>query len=314
MTTLHTDSSSPSRAASSSAEANAALLRRYWPEANANGLLCVVDGYHHADVVSHPPASVCAEPLRGLDAYKAFVEAHFYTAFPDLKTTIENLVADGDMVGLRVTASGTNTGPIMGAPATGRPVVFSGMELFRVRSGRIAEQWGEFDGPSILQQLGLMPGAAAPSPGQDPAAPEPPDFARPEASSAGRAANVASIRRFYELFNQHDLSTVEQICTPGVLVHHGAMAQDLASAVAFAEQFFTAFPDAHNEIELIVADDATVLTRGVFTGTQQGAFLHLAPTGRQVTMSWMCFNRMEAGRIAERWVEQDTLRLLQQLS
>jgi steroid delta-isomerase-like uncharacterized protein len=141
------------------AHTNAAIIRRYWPEANAAGLLSVVDRYHAPDVISHPPASASPEPLVGLDAYKRFVVEHFYGTFPDLQTTIHDLVADDDLVGVRVTAAGTHSGPMLGMPPTGKHIEFSGAELFRIRDGRIVEQWGEFDGIAILQQLGVMPQA-----------------------------------------------------------------------------------------------------------------------------------------------------------
>jgi predicted ester cyclase len=231
---------------------NAALMRRYWPEANEHGLLSIVDRYVAPDVVSHPPASASPEPLVGRDAYKRFVEAQFYGNFPNLKTTIEDLIADGEFVGLRVTASSSR-------------VRFSGMELFRLRDGRIIEQWGEFDGVAVAQQLGLMP-------------------------------------------------TWEMPRLLAAVNGHATDARDVQSTMALGGQYVQAFPDAHNEVDTVLSDGAAVLTRGVFTGTHRGDFMGMPATGKRVRMTWMVYDRMSGGRIAERWVEQDAVGLLQQLA
>jgi len=285
---------------------NVELMRRYWPEANAHGLLSIVDHYVATDVISHPPASASPAPLVGLAAYKRFVTDQFYGVFPDLQTTVHDLVADGDLVGLRVTAAGTHTGSLMGAPPTGRRVSFSGMELFRLRDGRIVEQWGEIDAIEMLQQLGLMPASDV-----RPTAAEA-QARNGQTRPASREENAATVRDFHERFNQHDLSGVGALCDD-VVIHHGAQLQDLATALRFADSFLDAFADGRNEIHAMLADDNAVLTRGVFKGQHNGDFMGVPPTGRQVTMTWMTFDRMHGGRIAERWAEQDTLGLLQQL-
>jgi predicted ester cyclase len=129
-----------------------------------------------------------------------------------------------------------------------------------------------------------------------------------------RAQNIATVRRFYEeFFNRHDLSGVDVLCTSDVVVHHGAVAQDLSGAVRLADAFLAAFDDARDSIEALLGDDDAVLTRGVLTGTHTGGFMGIPATGRQIRMSWMSFDRLIGGRIAERWVEQDTLGLLTQL-
>ena len=76
--------------------------------------------------------------------------------FPDYQTIIDDLIAEDDKVVARITMSGTNTGSFMGIPPTGKQVSFTGIYIARIANGKIAEHWGEEDGVSLLQQLGVL--------------------------------------------------------------------------------------------------------------------------------------------------------------
>ena len=93
----------------------------------------------------------------GLVGAKA-VHQGLLAAFPDSRTTIEDLVAAGDRVVMRGTLTGTNTGSFMGAPPTGKSFKVATMSVFRIASGKIVEHWGVVDGTGVMQQLGLLPG------------------------------------------------------------------------------------------------------------------------------------------------------------
>lgn len=82
-------------------------------------------------------------------------------ALPDMRVTVNNIVAEGDLVSVHWTASGTNTAEGWGIPATGKRISIHGMTLFRFERGLIQEEWSVFDMYSILKQLGLLapPGA-----------------------------------------------------------------------------------------------------------------------------------------------------------
>lgn len=82
------------------------------------------------------------------------------TAFPDLKVVVDLIVAEGDLVSVRWTARGTNTGAGNGIPATGKRVEVSGTTVFRFVDGAIAEEWTAGNSLGLMKQLGLMPGAA----------------------------------------------------------------------------------------------------------------------------------------------------------
>ncbi|MGE2834036.1 ester cyclase [Mycobacterium sp. SMC-4] len=78
------------------------------------------------------------------------------TAFPDLRTTIEHIVADGDLVATHWRSTGTHSGPFYDLPVTGRPVVVTGMTFSRVADGRIAEEWENWDHTDLFASLGVV--------------------------------------------------------------------------------------------------------------------------------------------------------------
>ena len=71
--------------------------------------------------------------------------------------TIEDLIADGDKVTCRFTARGMHYGEFMGIPPTGRDITMTGIEIFRLENGKIAELWGEANLMGLAHQLGAAP-------------------------------------------------------------------------------------------------------------------------------------------------------------
>ena len=106
------------------------------------------------DYVAYAPVSLEPAPLDS-EAWTRFL-AGFVEAFPDLKITVEDAVAEGDRVAQRVHFEGTHTGEFQGLPPTHRKVAFSGLELNRFVDGRVAEHWFQMDALTLLQQLGLV--------------------------------------------------------------------------------------------------------------------------------------------------------------
>jgi steroid delta-isomerase-like uncharacterized protein len=85
-------------------------------------------------------------------------EAH--TAFPDLAVTPQDLIAEGDRVAVRWTASGTHLGTaaeLDGAPATGRLFSIRGVDIFCIDDGKGAERWHVEDTFELRRQLGVLP-------------------------------------------------------------------------------------------------------------------------------------------------------------
>ncbi len=69
-------------------------------------------------------------------------------AFPDMRVTVEDMIAEGDRVAARVTMRGTHLGEFMGVAPTGKPVEVRAIDMFRIANGKIVEHWGHADDPA----------------------------------------------------------------------------------------------------------------------------------------------------------------------
>jgi predicted ester cyclase len=85
----------------------------------------------------------------------------YRAAFPDLTLTIERQVAEGDLVVQNGLAKGTNTGPLMGQPATGAAAQFTWIDMYRIAENRITEIWHLEDVAGLLQQLAAAPASSS---------------------------------------------------------------------------------------------------------------------------------------------------------
>jgi steroid delta-isomerase-like uncharacterized protein len=137
-----------------SAESNKALSRRLLEEAFNAGNIDVIDELVSTDFVNHDAA--LPEPLVGPDAAKATISG-YRSAFPDLRITIEEQIADEQGVATRWSAKGTHEGDLMGMAPTGKQATVTGITIDRIVDGRIAESWTNWDTLGMLQQLGVVP-------------------------------------------------------------------------------------------------------------------------------------------------------------
>src|SRR6266566_7237188 len=138
-----------------STEDNKALNRRLFQEFWDQKNLAVADELLAANHVDHTPGSPPGLPP-GPEGFKQFASVYF-TAFPDLRITIDDMVAEGDTVVTRWTAQGTNTGSLFGMPATNKSATVTGITIYRIAGGKIVETWTNFDGLGMMQQLGVVP-------------------------------------------------------------------------------------------------------------------------------------------------------------
>ncbi len=138
-----------------SAEENKAVVRREIEELfTQGGNLDATDELYAPDYVGHAPPF---EDIRGIEGAKQFA-ATYREAFPDLQTTIEDEIAEGDKIVTRWTASGTHQGETEDlGPATGNRVEATGISIYKFADGKIVESWDHFDALGMMQQLGLIP-------------------------------------------------------------------------------------------------------------------------------------------------------------
>ncbi len=137
---------------SSVTEANIATFRRAIDEGWNNGNLAAIDELFAPDFVEHQ-----AGIAPGRDGVKGSIRA-LRTAFPDLRLEVEDVIADGDRVWLRLRATGTHEGPFMGLPGSGRLIDITVIDIARVVDGRLVEHWGVADRFAVAQQIDLVPG------------------------------------------------------------------------------------------------------------------------------------------------------------
>ena len=152
--TPDTTADTPSQpSGATSVERNKAVSRRWIEVFNERDDAAEAD-VRTKDYVAYAPVSLEPTPLDS-EAWTRFL-AGFVEAFPDLQITVEDAVAEGDLVAQRVHFAGTHTGEFQGLPPTHRKVTFSGLELNRFVDGRVAEHWFQMDSLTLLQQLGLV--------------------------------------------------------------------------------------------------------------------------------------------------------------
>ena len=137
-----------------STEQNKALVRRFLEKVWNEGDLAAIEECLATNYINHDP-SVAGQPP-GPEVYRRAV-TQFRTAFPGLHTTIEQVIAEGDMVVVRGTDRATHHGEFMGIPATGKQVTVPWMAIYRVTDGKIVEEWVGTDSMGTLRQLGVIP-------------------------------------------------------------------------------------------------------------------------------------------------------------
>ena len=138
------------------AEENKATIRRLTDSFNRHDL-SVVDELVTIDYIDNGPFDGQAPGREGMK------QAHrnFYTGFPDIYETIDDIFAEDDRVVVRWTCRGTHTGPFAGIPATGKQVEVTGIDIYRLVNGQVAENWHNVDALSLLDQIGHGPSIGA---------------------------------------------------------------------------------------------------------------------------------------------------------
>jgi predicted ester cyclase len=138
-------------------EQNKAMATRFYEEVINRKKLDTMDELCDSEIVDHNALPGQRPGREGLkDSF-----GQFLTGFPDLRATVHELVAEGEMLVARFTMDGTHTGELMGAAPTGKRVTFRGIDMVRVRNGRAVEVWHEGNDLEILMQLGVQPPTVA---------------------------------------------------------------------------------------------------------------------------------------------------------
>ena len=136
-------------------EENKAMVRRLCEETINKGNFALLDEVVSTDFLYREPT---VGEKRGRAGFRELVTI-YRTAFPDLKMTIEEQLAEGDKVVTRWTATGTHRGELMGIAPSGKPIRVQGIVVTRIANGKIVEDTEIYDAFGMFRQLGVLPGA-----------------------------------------------------------------------------------------------------------------------------------------------------------
>ncbi len=139
-----------------SVELNKSIITRYlmaWNTADLEifGQLLAPDFLSHCGT-----QHTCSMIKIDRDAYMKLVTL-YHSAFPDIQFTIDEMIAEGDKVVVRWTATGTHRGEFAGIPPTNESIVITATVGERIRDGKVVEHWANRDDLGLLQQLGVVP-------------------------------------------------------------------------------------------------------------------------------------------------------------
>jgi len=135
-------------------EKNKEVFRQMVDEVFNQGNISMVDELVAPDFVEHeelPPGIP-----EGIEGVKVLT-SQLRKAFPDFKAEIEDLIAEGDRVVVRMNWTGTQQDEFMGIPPTGKSISIEVIDIVRFAGGKFVEHWGVMDNMGMMQQLGVVP-------------------------------------------------------------------------------------------------------------------------------------------------------------
>ena len=148
-----------------SIEENKRLVRNFFEEVWNNRNLDYIDEVYTPDFVLHAlwqnTSAGGAIEAHGREPAKRVIGG-WLDGFPDMTVTVDDQIAEGDLVGSRHTSTGTHTRVFQGIPPTEKSATITGMTLTRVANGKIVEAWTCWDALGMLEQLGLAGGGPPP--------------------------------------------------------------------------------------------------------------------------------------------------------
>ncbi len=280
-----------------SPQAKLAIATRYYEEILNAADLSVIDELMAEDflftIPTHP------EPYRGPQGFKDLVTM-LHGAFPDVHLAVQHLLVEGDTVVGHWLGSGTHTGGPLHTvagdiPASGKGFVIDGMSWLKIVDGKIVESLANEDTLSLLTQIGVIP-------------------APPEA--APLSSQALALKLFETAMNGKDLAILDHIIAPELTLHTSLLPEPVRG-VAGLRQYFelwqAAFPDRQYTVTHHMGDKAMAGVRWLMQATHQGDFLGNSATGKTVNLQGIYLCRCLSGQIAEIWVNENDLGLIEQI-
>src|SRR5580704_13373983 len=134
---------------------NKALVRRWFEEVWNQGREETIDELFAVNGIGYGLGDTEAT-IQGPAGFKPFVR-NLRGGLPDIHMTIEDIIAEGDKVTVRITVEGTHKGGQLGVAPSGRRVKIAGVVIIRIANGKIVEGWNSWDQLGLLRQIGALP-------------------------------------------------------------------------------------------------------------------------------------------------------------
>jgi steroid delta-isomerase-like uncharacterized protein len=141
-------------------EANKQLVRRWFEEVWNQGREETIDELFATNGIGYGLGDTEA-PVQGPAGIRPFVR-NLRGAIPDIHMKIEDSIAEGDKVTVRITVEGTHQGGQLGVAPTGRRIKIAGVVIIRIANGQIVEGWNSWDQLGLLRQIGALPAQKGP--------------------------------------------------------------------------------------------------------------------------------------------------------
>jgi steroid delta-isomerase-like uncharacterized protein len=149
-------------------EENKRLVRSFFEEVWNKRNYDYLDEVYSEDFVLHAlwqnASAGGSVDAKGIEPARKVISG-WLSGFPDMTVTVDDQVAEGNLVGSRHTSVGTHTETFQGIPATGKQATVTGMTLTRIENGKIVEAWTCWDALGMAEQLGLVPSGPPPGAG-----------------------------------------------------------------------------------------------------------------------------------------------------
>jgi steroid delta-isomerase-like uncharacterized protein len=139
----------------STLDANKTLLRRWFEEVWNKGRAEAIDEMFAPEGIVYGLSDESGKTMRGPADFKPF-HSVFRGAFPNVEVSVEDIIAEGDIVAARCSVRGKHTGDHLGLAASNSPVEFTGMVFVRVKDGKFVEAWNNFDFLQMNKQIGAI--------------------------------------------------------------------------------------------------------------------------------------------------------------
>ena len=260
-------------------EENKAVVRRYMQELITGGNLDVADEIFHPNFINSRGSSMWSNVP---DSVKQAL-AKYHISFPDLRREIIDMVAEGDKVTLYSVVTGTHeavgASPFVG---TGEHVTMSGVSTYLLQDGRIIDEpWANWNFGDINYPL----------------------------------AKAVMRRWVEEGWNQRKaFDLIGDTFSPDVVIKSDDREYKGHESIRqFITAVLTGFPDFHNELVDLVAEGDKLVSHHILSGTHEGEFMGLAPTGKKFKATAVGIFRFADGKIVEGTQLLNTLGLMQQL-